>query len=239
VNFLFYPAVFVIFYHRFDDCQFFCFRSDDTTVCVWYIDNDKQIQSFNGHSSYMYCVKFSSYHYHSHRQNVICSSSYDDSIRFWDFKHNNELQIFNEYINSVYGIELSLFNGGRYLCSGSGDKIIRLWDVETSKSLHIFNGHEKNIWCVDISPLQSNNNNKMNNIGHKDFVKSVKYGSNELLNTILSGLNDKSVRLWDIRYGKQIQVFNGHIDQIFSVEYSPFVIKSSICNPNVICSESG
>ncbi|ETO07079.1 WD-40 repeat-containing protein, partial [Reticulomyxa filosa] len=46
------------------------------------------------------------------------------------------------------------------------------------------------------------------------------------------------VRLWDIRSGQQIQVFNGHTDLVFAVEYSPFIIKNSISNSNVICSGS-
>ncbi|ETO35141.1 hypothetical protein RFI_01935 [Reticulomyxa filosa] len=71
-----------------------------------------------------------------------------------------------------------------------------------------------------------------------DYVSSVKYGPNELANTILSGSSDKSIRLWDIRFGQQIQVFNGHTNQVFSVEYSPFVIKNNIGNSNVICSGS-
>ncbi|ETN97763.1 hypothetical protein RFI_39763, partial [Reticulomyxa filosa] len=41
-----------------------------------------------------------------------------------------------------------------------------------------------------------------------------------------------------IRSGEQIQVFNGHTEQVLSVEYSPFVIKNSIGNSNVICSGS-
>ncbi|ETO08788.1 WD-repeat protein [Reticulomyxa filosa] len=58
------------------------------------------------------------------------------------------------------------------------------------------------------------------------------------MNTILSGSNDKSVRLCDIRSGEQIQVFNGHTNTIWAVEYSPFVIKNSSGNSNVICSGS-
>ncbi|ETO16740.1 WD-40 repeat protein [Reticulomyxa filosa] len=146
-------------YSTFDDCQLICSGSGDKTVRVWDVDNNKQIQSFNGHSSEVCCVRFSSYYYHNHRQNVICSSSNDKTIRFWDFKHNKQLQIFNEHTGYVYSIKFSPFNGGRYLCSGSNDKTIRLWDIETSKSLHIFNGHEDIVCCVDISPLQSNNNN--------------------------------------------------------------------------------
>ncbi|ETO05311.1 cell division control protein Cdc4, partial [Reticulomyxa filosa] len=64
------------------------------------------------------------------------------------------------------------------------------------------------------------------------------YGSNELLNTILSGSGDRSVRLWDIRFSEPIQVFNGHTSAVTCVEYSPFVIKNNIGNSNVICSGS-
>ncbi|ETO00253.1 hypothetical protein RFI_37193, partial [Reticulomyxa filosa] len=46
------------------------------------------------------------------------------------------------------------------------------------------------------------------------------------------------VRLWDIRSGEQIQVFNGHTSCVSAVEYSPFIIKDSIGNSNVICSGS-
>ncbi|ETO34066.1 hypothetical protein RFI_03028, partial [Reticulomyxa filosa] len=37
---------------------------------------------------------------------------------------------------------------------------------------------------------------------------------------------------------QQIQVFNGHRSVVWSAEYSPFVIKNSSDNSNVICSGS-
>ncbi|ETO15426.1 serine/threonine protein kinase, partial [Reticulomyxa filosa] len=64
-------------YLTFDYFQFICSGSNDNTVCVCDVDNNKQIQSFNRHSNSVYCVKFSSYHYHNHR--------------FWYFKHNKQL----------------------------------------------------------------------------------------------------------------------------------------------------
>ncbi|ETO34503.1 WD repeat-containing protein, partial [Reticulomyxa filosa] len=50
------------------------------------------------------------------------------------------------------------------------------------------------------------------------------------------------VRLWDIRSGQQIQLFDRHKNDVTCVEYSPFVIKNSSevinGNSNVICSGS-
>ncbi|ETO36138.1 beta subunit of coatomer complex, partial [Reticulomyxa filosa] len=62
-------TVYSIDYSTFGDCPFICSGSQDKTVSVWDVDNNKQIQSFNEHSSFVYCVKFSSYHYHNHHQN--------------------------------------------------------------------------------------------------------------------------------------------------------------------------
>ncbi|ETN98727.1 hypothetical protein RFI_38760 [Reticulomyxa filosa] len=91
-------------------------------------------------------------------------------------------------------------------------KYLNLWDVETSKSLQVFNGHKDDVWCVDISPLESNNNsdnnNKMNNIGV--------IGGNGY--TICSGSFDNTIRIWDIETTKQFNIFKGHEHWIISVK---------------------
>ncbi|ETO34362.1 WD repeat-containing protein [Reticulomyxa filosa] len=153
-------------------------------------------------------------------------------VKFSPHHYNNrQLKLFNGHTNGVCSIEFSSFNDGRYLCSGPGDTTICLCDVEPSRSLHVFNGHEKASRFVDISPLQSNNNkndNKNNSVGviggHEDFLRSVKYGSNELLNTILSGSDHC--------------MFNGYSNSVNTVEYAPFVIKNNDGNSNVMCSGS-
>ncbi|ETO35127.1 F-box and wd40 domain protein [Reticulomyxa filosa] len=93
-------------YAAFNNCQFLCSGSNDKTIRVWDIENSKQIQLLKGHSNSTNCVKFSSYHYHNYRQNVVCSSSEDKTIRFWDIKDNQQLKIFNEHTGSVYMVDI-------------------------------------------------------------------------------------------------------------------------------------
>ncbi|ETN99735.1 WD-40 repeat protein, partial [Reticulomyxa filosa] len=132
--------VWSIDYSTFDSGQYLCSGSDDKTVRVWDVETTKQLRLFNGHSSHVFCVKFSPYrhHYHgvSNHRPIVCSSSCDKTIRFWDFETSKEFQILNGHYDGIAGIAFSPFNNGRYLCSGSYDKTIRLWDIETSKSLH-------------------------------------------------------------------------------------------------------
>ncbi|ETO16095.1 WD-repeat protein [Reticulomyxa filosa] len=202
--------VWSIDYSILGDGQFICSGSADETVRVWDVENNKQIQSFNKHSSAVACVKFSSYHYHNYRRNVICSASVDRTIRFWDFKDNKELQIFNKHTGWIGGIEFSPFNGGRYLCSGSEDNTICLWDVETSKLLHVLKGHKDCVRSVDISSLQSNNNkNESNSIG---VIGGNGYN-------ICSGSFDNTIILWDIETAKQLIVFKGHSKGVMNVKY--------------------
>ncbi|ETO35661.1 hypothetical protein RFI_01401 [Reticulomyxa filosa] len=54
----------------------------------------------------------------------------------------------------------------------------------------------------------------------------TKKRSNELINTILSGSWDSSVRLCDIRSGQQIQLFNEHKYFVTYVEYSLFIVNN-------------
>ncbi|ETN99753.1 notchless-like protein [Reticulomyxa filosa] len=76
--------------------------------CVYgMLITNKQIQSFNEHSNPVYCAKFSSYHYHYHRQNVIYSSSYDKTIRLWDSETSKLLHIFNGHTDCFWCIDIS------------------------------------------------------------------------------------------------------------------------------------
>ncbi|ETO24604.1 WD-40 repeat protein [Reticulomyxa filosa] len=216
-------------YHYYNyHCNVICSSSFDKTIRFWDFKNNQQLQLFNGHTGSVCGIEFSSFK----GGRYLCSGSYDKTIRLWDVKTSRPLCVFNGHEDIIWCVDISplqsnnnetigLIGGSGYtICSGSDDKTIRIWDIEKTKQFIAFKGHEA-------------------------YVRSVKYGSNELgingsANTILSGSRDKSVRLWDIRSGQQIQVFKRHTNYVYAVEYSPFVVNNVEISgiSNVICSGS-
>ncbi|ETO35368.1 WD-40 repeat protein, partial [Reticulomyxa filosa] len=103
----------------------------------------------------------------------LCSGSDDNTICLWDVETSKSLHVFNGHEDTVWCVDISplqnnnrndnnigVISGNGYtVYSGSGDNTIRIWDIETTKQLNVFKGHE-------------------------NWIMSVKYGSNELLNTI-------------------------------------------------------
>ena len=55
--------------------------------------------------------------------------------------------------------------------------------------------------------------------GHDDKVNSVAFAPN--MNRIVSGSNDRTVRLWDSLSGVVLAVFHGHLGTVTSVAFSP------------------
>jgi WD40 repeat protein len=55
--------------------------------------------------------------------------------------------------------------------------------------------------------------------GHSDCVRSLAFSPNGA--HIVSGSDDKTVRMWDAHTGKELAVLEGHSDHVWSVAFSP------------------
>ncbi|ETO33304.1 hypothetical protein RFI_03802, partial [Reticulomyxa filosa] len=239
-------TVWGIDYGIFDDGKrFICSGSNDKTIRVWEADTTKQVGIAKMHSKDVYCVKFSSYHYHHKNcHSVICSASDDTTIRFWDFKTNKEIQTSkkkwahpNGHTDGISSIEFSPFNGDcvRSVAFSPSHSEKDNANIHGAGYTICSGSTDNTIRVWDIGTYK----HVITFQGHEDTVNCVKYLPCESkisggANIICSVSYDKTVRLWDVRSKKQIQIFKGHKDEVYCIEYTSFEIGGA----QAICSGS-
>ncbi|MEH2124303.1 CHAT domain-containing protein [Nostoc sp.] len=68
-------------------------------------------------------------------------------------------------------------------------------------------------------PVPTNKSQLEPLIGHSDWIRSLAFSPDG--KTILSGSNDKTVRLWDVETGQLLHLLTGHRDRVKGVGISP------------------
>ncbi|ETO34214.1 hypothetical protein RFI_02879, partial [Reticulomyxa filosa] len=159
------------YHYRYYRQNVICSSSLDHTIRFWDFKNNQQVKILNKHKNYVCGIEFSPFS----GGRYLCSGSGDNTIHLWDVETYKSLHVFNGHKNCVRCLDISplqtngnnnsesngigVIGGNGYtICSGSYDTTICVWDIETTKQLIVLKGHE-------------------------DDVDTVKYGSNELLNT--------------------------------------------------------
>jgi len=169
------------------------------------------IKSFEAHLAPVTAIKY------SRDGGLLASGSNDHSVRIWDstYKLIKVLEGHNGNINTL------LFDYSRkFLFSGSDDRNIVIWEVESGKKLRIINttssvnamvlnpqdnrqliiaGAEPRIRAISLQ----NNTIASTFDGHTDIVNAIDINKSGTI--MISGSNDKSARLWDLKTGKEIR----------------------------------
>jgi len=191
---------------------------------------------------------------HSDEVNTVCfspddkyiaSCSDDKTIKLWDVATLKELKTFTSS-TSIQAISFS--KDGKSIFSG-GEDGLKMWNIETEE-VEILNSQ-----CyphfIDISSdgryIAYDNIYKENTLdifdvqtrmeiktiaGHKNYIQSASFSPDGKY--IVSGGDDKILRLWDCKTGLLVKKFLGHESAINSVKFSPDgkYIASASCDEN-------
>ena len=200
----------------------------DSTVRLWDVANGKELRVFEGHTSMVNAVVFSS------DGKQALTGANDQTIRLWDVASGRELGIL-EGNAPVTSVALSP-DGKQALNGGSFDGVARLWDVASRTQIGILKGVGDTVFSVAFSPdgkqaLTGTNataarlwdvaSKKELRIlrGHKESVRSVAFSPDG--KQALTGSADDTAILWDLASGKALRVLKGHGHWVMSVAFSP------------------
>uniref|UniRef100_A0A7I4B151 Uncharacterized protein n=1 Tax=Physcomitrium patens TaxID=3218 RepID=A0A7I4B151_PHYPA len=134
--------------------------------------------------------------------NLVASGSKDKTVRLWLPTVEAKSSVIKAHGGAVRTVAFS--HDGQCLLSGSDDKTIKIWMVQGQKFLSTLIGHINWVRSAEFSPDNSAD------------VSSV-IGCRR----IVSGSDDRTVRLWDLERHECIQQFNDGMGLINSVRFHP------------------
>jgi small GTP-binding protein len=171
--------------------------SEDKTVRIWDISSGRLLITHEGHGPF--CVAWT-----PDNQVLALGDYYDYTIRLWNHETGKSLRVLMGHTGVINSIAWS--PDGNIIASGSDDNTICLWGVETSKTLRILMKPTFRIWNDYVGKPLS-------------YVESVAWSPDG--RTICSGSGDYTVRLWNVKTGREIRKCKGHRWSVYSIAWSP------------------
>ena len=203
------------------DGKYLASASVDKTVRLWDVLRRSSNAVFEGHSDVVNSVAFSP------DGETLASGSRDKSIRLWDVKSGEQKATLSGHSSSVSSVAFS--PDGETLSSGSYDGTVKLWETNSAELRATFNVFAGAVTSVAFSPngesLVTASSNaitlwKVENgelaetyKGHEGSVFSVIFSPDG--QTVASSSSDNSVKLWNVRSGREIATFKPNFSPCF------------------------
>ena len=218
------------------DGRFLASGSDDKIIKLWDLAT-QQHRTFAGHGEYSWSRGINSLDF-SPDSKFLVSGSDDKTIKLWDVNLGIEIFTFTGHAERVNAVAFSPL--GKILASGSKDKTVKMWSLKTGKEIYSFKSHTDDVLSVTFSPdgkllassaggndktikiLQLAENKVKTLTGHSDWfggITSLAFSPDG--KTLISGSQDKTIKLWNLETSQEIKTLSGHSDHICSVAYSP------------------
>jgi WD40 repeat protein len=164
---------------------------NDPGIRLWDMKTGEELPRFNGELGVTNCVAFSS----DGRLAVSCG--WDTAIQVWDVRAGKEIRRFGEGdLNSV-----ALSPDGKQVLSGGGNQGVRLWDIESGKQVRQFHGHRARVEAVAIAPDGR----------YAASCAGAMGGNKDLLGSSAFPI-DCTIRIWDLKTGKELHRFGDSYD---------------------------
>ncbi|OMJ79491.1 hypothetical protein SteCoe_20501 [Stentor coeruleus] len=202
--------------------------SSDSTIILWNIISNEQIQTLIGHEKFINHICFT-----KDSKNLL-SSSDDCSVIIWNLNDFSISWVFKNALVPVKVLSCSPLDD--YFALNTLDNIISIVNIKTHDKEYTLAGHTDEINCLvftfDGKYVISGSSDKSIKLWDlskrtEDFTLLGHLGSVTVLtlvpksNNIASGSTDCSIKIWDFEEKQEVYTINAHIFPIKSLCISP------------------
>jgi hypothetical protein len=208
------------------DGRYAAFAANDRSVRIWDVEGARELRRLVGHTASVWCVAFSA------DGKQLLSGGKDGTVRLWDFESGAELHRMEGHDDLVVSVAFS--PDGKRALSGSLDDEVFLWDLDRFETVAGFSFQAKHINHVAFAPdgkqalvcagrtvhlIDAASGKQVKRLeGHTGPVVCAAFSADG--RQLLSGGDDRTLRLWKRLSGECIQVFSGHEGYVKSVALS-------------------
>ena len=192
--------------------------SEDAKIIIWDLKTYKPKNILSGHNGRVNKVIFSK------EKNQLISCSSDNTIKIWNISTGENISTINAHKNNVTSLILIKENK---LISCGWDAKIKLWNLINNKEIFFISTNMRTIgslvllndekFCCavydNIFIFSLNNKSLLNKlVGHKEGINCI---TTDKKNKLVSGGDDKTIRVWNIDNGICEQIIKGHSDSVY------------------------
>lgn len=202
-----------------------------SSINIWVFKNGNLLKSFkNVHSGGISSIVL------SHTGEIIVSSSYDKTIKIWAFSSGKCLKRLKGF--NVIPKSIIISPNGKYLVGGFDDGNITIWKIKSGKlkSTHKISKMSINALAMtyDSKILVTGSGEGIINLwkfskkelemiqkltDHEGSIWSLSISPDGRL--IASGGEDKTIRIWELLTGIEVNTLKDHPGRVYSVNFSP------------------
>lgn len=190
--------------------------SDDGKIHLWHATTGHAIAALHGHTTLITAMAFAPH------ENLLASCSADRCVRIWDMTgidglahdctlaHSYILYQPPAHLGEVWSLAFSA--DGRWLAGGNINGLVWLWDITELR--------RQGVTSEDPSTGQESGSAPVHVLhGHQDTIASLSFGRDS--NTLVTGSDDHTIRIWDVLENQTRRTLYGHTDVILCVATQP------------------